>query len=222
MVVRDDLFPGGTKARFAPILFAEAEEVAYATPAEGGAQTALSTVAAQMGRKLTLFVAKRQEKHARTVSAAKMGANIVEIKPGYLSVVQKRCLEYCAQTGAKHVQFGVNHVECHRVLVETAKRITRPVDEVWAAAGSGVLMRALAEAFPKAKLNAVEVGRKLRPDEVAGATIHASGMKFSQPDLISVPFACDPHYDAKAWRVCIEKKGIGEVLFWNVTGPARI
>jgi hypothetical protein len=39
-VVRDDLFTGGTKARFIPSLFDGADEVVYASPAEGGAQTA--------------------------------------------------------------------------------------------------------------------------------------------------------------------------------------
>ena len=41
-VVRDDLAGGGTKARFMVKLFAEAEEIVYATPAEGGAQSALA------------------------------------------------------------------------------------------------------------------------------------------------------------------------------------
>jgi hypothetical protein len=45
MVVRDDLFAGGTKARFIPALFDGAQEVVYASPQEGGAQTALATVA---------------------------------------------------------------------------------------------------------------------------------------------------------------------------------
>ena len=42
LVVRDDLFPGGTKARFLGMLFNGAEEVVYASPAEGGAQFALA------------------------------------------------------------------------------------------------------------------------------------------------------------------------------------
>ena len=58
-VVRDDLFEGGTKARFIPLLFDCADEVVYASPAEGGAQTALATVAAQLGKRATIFVARR-------------------------------------------------------------------------------------------------------------------------------------------------------------------
>jgi hypothetical protein len=49
LVVRDDLFPGGTKARFLGLLFNGGEEVVYASPAEGGAQVALATVARRLG-----------------------------------------------------------------------------------------------------------------------------------------------------------------------------
>ena len=59
LVVRDDLFEGGTKARFIPLLFNGVNEVVYASPAEGGAQTALATVAAQLGKRATIFVAQR-------------------------------------------------------------------------------------------------------------------------------------------------------------------
>ena len=58
-------FPVGTKARFLPILFEDANEVVYASPAEGGAQTALATVAAQLGKRATVFVAERNKWHDR-------------------------------------------------------------------------------------------------------------------------------------------------------------
>jgi len=54
-VVRDDLFPGGTKARFLPALFDYADEVVYASPAEGGAQTALAHTAAALGKRATIL-----------------------------------------------------------------------------------------------------------------------------------------------------------------------
>jgi hypothetical protein len=66
-VARDDLFPGGTKARFLPILFEGANEVVYASPAEGGAQTALATVASQLGKRATIFVAQRASCEFRRV-----------------------------------------------------------------------------------------------------------------------------------------------------------
>ena len=68
-VVRDDLFEGGTKARFIPLLFNGDSEVVYASPAEGGAQTALATVASQLGKRATIFVAQRAQLHPRTLMA---------------------------------------------------------------------------------------------------------------------------------------------------------
>ncbi len=64
-VVRDDLFPGGTKSRFIPRLFEHADEVVYATPAQGGAQYALAYCAHQLGKRATLIVAERRQPHAR-------------------------------------------------------------------------------------------------------------------------------------------------------------
>jgi hypothetical protein len=65
MVVRDDLFPGGTKARSLGFLFEGTDEVVYASPAEGGAQTALATIARQLGKRTTIFVARRAKPHRR-------------------------------------------------------------------------------------------------------------------------------------------------------------
>lgn len=64
-VVRDDLFEGGTKARFLPVLFEGVDEVVYASPAEGGAQFAIATIAKSLGKKATIFVAKRAQPHPR-------------------------------------------------------------------------------------------------------------------------------------------------------------
>jgi hypothetical protein len=70
-VVRDDLFPGRTKARFAGPLFDDVDEVVYASPAEGGAQTALAITAQQLGKRATIFVAKRRAPHARARTGRK-------------------------------------------------------------------------------------------------------------------------------------------------------
>ena len=86
LVVRDDLLPGGTKARFLDIIFEGADEVVYASPAEGGAQTALATVARQLGKRATIFVARRAKPHPRTIEAANLGASVVSVDPGYLSL----------------------------------------------------------------------------------------------------------------------------------------
>jgi len=221
LVVRDDLFPGGTKARFLHLVFDGADEAVYASPAEGGAQSALATVAGQLGKRATIFVAQRARPHARTLEAARLGAKVVLVAPGYLSVVQARAREYCSRAGAALVPFGVDMPEAVVAIAEAAKAIGIMPDEVWCAAGSGVLARGLAMAWPSARRHVVQIGRALTPAEVAGATIHIYPAPFSREAKSKSLFPSDPHYDAKAWEQCAARKGPGRVLFWNVAGPAQ-
>ena len=96
----------GTIFSLAGRLFDGADEVVYASPAEGGAQTALAIIAQQLEKRATIFVAKRQTPHARTRMAKAHGAKVYQVSPGYLSVVQARAGAYCADTGARLAPFG--------------------------------------------------------------------------------------------------------------------
>ena len=136
-MVRDDLFPGGTKARFAGQLFDGAGEVVYASPAEGGAQTALAIVAQQLERRATIFVAKRKTAHARTLMAKAHGAKIYQVSPGYLSVVQARARAYCAANGAHLAPFGFDLPWAIGAIAEGAQATGEAPEEVWCAGGRG-------------------------------------------------------------------------------------
>lgn len=219
-VVRDDLFPGGTKARYLPVLFNNADEVVYASPAEGGTQTALAHVAKALGKRATIFVAKRAKPHPRALLAKSLGAQVLQVEPGYLTVVQARARAYCAATGATMSPFGVDLPEAIEAIGAAARSIKIEPDEVWCASGSGVLARGLALAWPKARRFCVQVGRDLSPEDVAGATIIKHPRKFEQHCLTVPPFPSDPHYDAKAWEIAKARRGAGLVVVWNVTGPA--
>jgi hypothetical protein len=220
LVVRDDLFDGGTKARFLPALFKDVSEVVYASPAEGGAQTALATVARSLGKIATIFVAKRTEPHARALMAKALGARMFTVTPGYLSTVQARALEYCEKTGAKLAPFGMDLPDAIETIAAAARSIRVAPDEVWCASGSGVLARALAAAWPKARRHVVQVGRALTASDVVNAVIHVHGLPFGREAKTKPPFPSDPHYDAKAWEMATARRGAGRVLFWNVMGPA--
>lgn len=222
-VVRDDLFPGGTKARFLPILFEKASEVVYASPAQGGAQTALAHTAAKLGKRATIFVARRAKPHARTLEAKRIGARVFQVPHGYLNVVQARAKQYCADTGALLAPFGMNLPSALEAIAADARLLMQQPDEVWSAAGSGVLSRALQLAWPKAEFHAVQVGRELSQADVGKAKIHVHSLAFDKQCRELPPFPSCPHYDAKAWELCrkITRKGAKKVLFWNVTGPAQ-
>lgn len=221
-VVRDDLFGGGTKARFIPRLFERADEVVYASPAQGGAQYALAFVARNLGKRATIFVADRREPHPRQYEAKALGAKIVLVKFGMLSNVQARARDYARDVGAVLAPFGMDTSEALDDISAAAIALDEHPDEVWCSAGSGTLCRSLKRAWPVAHHVAVAVGRNIPPGDVAGAELIRYPKPFEHHAAVVPPFPSDPHYDAKAWEIATARKRAGRrILFWNVTGPAR-
>jgi hypothetical protein len=173
-----------------------------------------------MGKRATIFVAKRSSPHPRSLLAKSLGATVWQVNPGYLTVAQKRARDYCEATGATLAPFGMDTPEAINTIAEAAIATGEQPDEVWCASGSGVLARGLAKAWPEARRHVVQIGRTISPDDVAGATIHIHPLAFGAECRTAPPFPSDPHYDAKAWEVMNASAGLGKVLFWNVTGPA--
>ena len=216
-VIRDDLHPGGTKARFIPKLFDDANEVVYASPCEGGAQFSISFCAAALGKKATIFLASRKNRNPRFDQIKNLGAKIMEVMPGYLSVVQAKARAYALENGATLLPFGLDVPEAATEIAIAARELGITADQVWCASGSGVLARGLAIGFPDAEINVVQVGRKL--DLPPNFKIWEYPKPFSSAAR-QPPFPSDPHYDAKAWEVCrANRQGI--TVFWNVLGPVN-
>lgn len=224
-VVRDDIVPGGTKARFVHLLFNRYDHLIYATPSEGGAQTALSLVANLLGKKVTLYTAKRETTHPRVLVSKQLGAKVVEVEKGAflpnLQILAEREAASCRlfwRERAHHLAFGLASVEVVNFIADTARRITPAPTELWFAAGSGTLAKGLAKAWPEVPRFAVQVGHRLNIYDVGGATVIRPKLKFTECEERPVPFNSDPNYDAKAWHCMLEhtvdKKR--PVTFWNV------
>lgn len=125
IVVRDDLIAGGTKVRALPVLFNGAEEYVYASPVYGYAQIALAHCAASHGKKALIFCARRKEKHPRTLEAYNAGANVFQVDCGYMSVVKAKAKEYCRQSGACLLPFGLDNPAFINALSAVAARLQR-------------------------------------------------------------------------------------------------
>jgi len=221
IVVRDDLIPGGTKSRFLVPLFKTHAEIVYASPAFGGAQLSLAYSAQMTGKVATVFVAKRKQLHARTREAQLAGARIHHVSPGYLTNVQAKAKRYADDTDAFYMQFG-GGFEAINILADAASQVAQqvgPLDEVWCAAGSGVLLRSLQRGLPSKRYIGVEVGHHLSDVEIGQASIMSNPLPFEREYKGVVPFPSCRNYDAKAWAVCREY-GQGRRLFWNVLGPS--
>lgn len=217
MVVRDDQTPGGTKARlFLTAMRTRPEnEFVYAGPAVGLAQVALAVAAYQTCKEATLFVARRTRLTNRTKEALDYGARLVEVSPGYLSVVQSRARSYCWERGAYLMPFGGGQ-QYGGAIVEVARSLGVVPETVWCAAGSGTLAHALHTAWPTAVINAVAVGRAVEPS--GNIRVISAPYRYNQPANTVPPFSADRFYEAKAWEA-MQMAGDGrDTLFWNVAG----
>jgi hypothetical protein len=217
-IVRDDETPGGSKVRalLAVLPTLPHEEVVYASPAYGFAQVALALAARATGKRATIFTAQRATLHPCTVAAQEAGARIELVPHGYLSTVQAAARKYCVAQGAALIPFGLDDPAYITVLAEVATATGEEPEEVWCVAGSGVLARALRQAWPQARLCVVTLGRK--PElPMENVTVYAAPEAFEAEAKLPPPFPSCTHYDAKAWRFFRENASPG-ALFWNVAG----
>jgi hypothetical protein len=226
-VVREDLVPGGTKARYVDHLFVDIEEVVYASPTQGGAQTALALAARRLGKKLTLFVAESKNWHPRLVLSQQIGANIVEVKMGFLNNIQAKAKIYTQEQNllrrrrVRNIEFGLGSNYVIEAIAATARQIPRP-EQLWCAAGSGTLARGLARAWPDVPRFVVQIGHKLTPYEAAGGTVVIFPKKYAYQETRLPPFPSDPTYERKAYFTMMEyvAKFGGRATFWNTAGSA--
>ena len=226
-VVREDRLVGGTKTRFLPTLIGDAEEVVFGGPFCGGAPLALAAVGRALGRRVTLFYARRASLHPRQRLARELGARLEFVSPGYMTVVQARARAYAAGVGALFLPLGFDRPEADsafRGAILAAREAAGPVDEVWCASGSGMLLRNLARAFPELPCFGVTVGLASRWSEQqlpANASFRSCPWKFEQPCREPAPFDSCPNYDRKAWVRMLElARPSARCLFWNVLGDS--
>ena len=213
-IVRDDLLPGGTKQRFLYDYISKLQytEFVYASPAYGYAQVALSYACAALGRKSHIFTARRAVLHKRTLEAMEAGAAVTQVPHGYLSNVQAKARAYAASHRAKLIPFGVDDPDFITAIAQCAAGLDVSPSEIWCAAGSGTLSRALQIAWPKASHNAIQVGSA---PNIGNARLWVAPEKFEADAKMPPPFPSCSNYDAKVWRFFKQQSSPG-ALFWNV------
>lgn len=218
VVLRDDLILGGSKARTIPRLMAEsgAPEWVFAGPSSGYAQVALGVGVQQTGVRATFVCPARKDRTPLTRLAARLGVTIREIPAGRLTVLEARAREHAAATGALQPKLGLDVPGALQALQAVAAALPLYPEEVWVAAGSGLLARALAAAWPRARICAVQVGaHSTLPD---CARRFEAPEPFAEPAVFLPPYPSVASYDAKVWRFAA-RYGRPGALIWNVAGP---
>jgi Pyridoxal-phosphate dependent enzyme len=224
-VLRDDLLEGGTKSVLLDGMEKQNPQITeyvYASPVYGGFQIALSAYCKSHGLKATIFCAKRANKHPNTLKCIEYGAKIVEVYPGYLSVVEKRAKDYCE--GKPHVHkfvFGANTPENIAKIAQRTKKVFQKLgkepDEIWVAVGSGTIISGILQATNRAKVYGVVVGTDTQISH-PNLTLLKYPKSFEYESKLETEFPSMPNYDRKALELCLAHKRPSNktVLFWNV------
>ena len=218
-VVRDDLLTGGTKSVLMPSIIGSDSEYVYASPVYGGFQIALSAYCQSVGKKATIFCAKRNVKHANTRTCERYGAKVVEVPCGYLAVVEKHAKDYCARTGAKKLVFGAKSIENKTIIANRVREAIEQVGaepyEIWCAIGSGTLVESILMATKTARVYGVQVGA-----EYTGKHPRLTVLKYPRPFEYESKFVAGfqsmANYDRKAFELCVKNKMSRNAMFWNV------
>tara|TARA_R110001606_G_scaffold348710_1_gene498319 strand:+ start:192 stop:896 length:705 start_codon:yes stop_codon:yes gene_type:complete len=222
-VLRDDLLIGGTKSILMPSIIGDSNEYVYASPVYGGFQIALSAYCKKVGKKATIFCAKRKHKHENTLKCIEYGAKIIEVDYGYLSVIEKHAKDYCEKSlfnqGAEKLVFGANNIENKIILSNRMKEIInylgREPKEIWCAIGSGTLVDSILMGTKNAKIYGVQVGAEYK-NKHDRLTVLKYNKGFDKISKHKAPFPSVKNYDLKAFEYCEKYKKSEDVLFWNV------
>lgn len=224
-VVRDDLYPGGTKARvLAKVLKShKAEEFVYPATAHGYGGLALAYAGRDLQKKVILYTAARGELTPILQAAKDAGAELRFVSPGYLNInvvpTAKRYAGAHPESELLPLGFsGLPGFEEELVKIAHQLPLEKAPKEVWTVGGSGTLTRALQKAWPDAKFYVVDVVKNHQSD-FGKANVIEAPQKFEQRVRKDKrpPFNSAANYDAKAWEFVREKASPG-ALFWNVGG----
>jgi hypothetical protein len=217
LVLRDDKLPGGTKSIFLDYLMDDKyKEYIYATSAEGGFQLALSK---RLGSLFTAFVAKRNKPHRNQDELRHNHSKVIEIPYGYLkNITSKAKLYHKEHPKSKLITFGggQEYIDLIANRMQQVQLKTGKLDQVWAALGSGTLVRGILSAVPPStQVFGVQVGMEYTGPQPQNLTIIKYPKPFKFESKLDVPFQSNVNYDRKVLEIAL-KMAKGRALFWNV------
>ncbi len=216
-VVRDDLFPGGTKRRaFKRLINSISEsELVYAVDYYGHAAYAIALTAQEVGKKVKLFYLSPKEETDIFIKAVSLPNVTYEIVEGAKTQIDasEKAIEYANQSGSKFLPIGLDFQEFGEKLAEVVKEADITAPEIWVMGWSGALGRALQKAYPNIPVNIVSVGTK----NFNGGTnkVYDAPENLHEEALVKPPYPSSLHYDAKTWRFILKHAKPGAYI-WNV------
>ncbi len=156
-------------------------------------------------------------------AAKRVGADIVQHRPGYNSVIKARARSDARSRGWREIPFGM---ECDEAIEQTAlqvKKIPKKVERIVVPVGSGMSLAGILHGLYRNKLNLPVLGVVVgadptkRLDKYAPANwrdiceLKHSDVDYHKEKHVEFPIALDPIYEAK----CVQFLRDGD-LFWIV------
>ena len=94
-ILRDDKLIGGTKSRFIKeLLDPDKDGYIYCSLGYGAFQVALSEICKTINKKCIIFSPDKKIKDTNSKEVIKNGGNVIFIPYGYMSVLNRRALDY--------------------------------------------------------------------------------------------------------------------------------
>lgn len=224
-VVRDDLSGIGTKARAgAAVLdsprFRDATTLVYVQPRAGWAGLSLAKLAKDRGLRLILFCPAAAEPSLYQRLCWDRGAELRAVRVAAMPVLNSYAKAFAQQYGYTFFPLGLRVPEAAAGIARVAQGLQGPApSEVWAAVSTGVLIRGLQLAWPRARFFGVAVARNVHAGEKGTATLFSHPYPFLKEASYDEkpPYPSASAYDAKVWRYVTEHAKNG-ALVWNVAG----
>lgn len=216
-IVRDDLFPGGTKRRaFLGLVNGISEsEFVYAADYYGYAAYAIALVAMDIGKKVKLFYPSPKRDTDIFIKATSLPNVSYEVVENAQTQVEASVFAkgYASENDARFFPIGLDFPEFGEELKKVVEQAEIEAPEIWCMGGSGTLGRALQRAYPHIPVNIVSVGTS----NFNGGTntVYNAPETLDDEAEIKPPYPSCGHYDAKVWRFVLQNAKPGSYI-WNV------
>jgi hypothetical protein len=153
-----------------------------------------------------------------------LGATVIFPKKTVCKLAQitERAQQYSTKKRGRYLlPFGLDSPkikELYRHCILPLRTQINVVGPLWCAAGSTVIAQTLANIFPEAEMYLVQVGKKIWPDQLSGATIHVHPARFRDPCKAVPPYDTPLTYDGKVWDMFLAAGATGQSFLWNTAG----
>ena len=216
-VVRDDLFPGGTKRRaFKRIMHTIPDnELVYACDYYGHAAYAIALTSLEANKVVRLFYPaplRETDIFLKTTGLPNVTFTIVEKATTQIEA-SRTAMAYAKKQGACFLPIGLDFLQFGHELEQVVRSANIEAPEIWCMGGSGTLGRALQQAYPDTPVHIVSVGTKnFRGGK---APVYSAPEDLHDAAEILPPYPSALQYDAKTWRF-VMKHAKPNACIWNV------